>query len=113
MEGFPDATQNKRHEGYDDKSVRIKLKWDAFYNDLERKLEEANDTERSEIRKKLAQIQEQIAILEKKVKSTGLEPKDYLARHILVGSSPERSPDMMEFDTPYGDFEKLIDEIIG
>jgi len=94
-----------------EKIVEIKLKWDSFYDNLS-KLADKGEKGDKEAREKVIFLEKKKRELEEKIKQMGFTPENYLFWFILVGRTPDTSPDFMELDTPNGDIEKLINELM-
>jgi hypothetical protein len=94
------------------KIAELKSKRDIFYSGPLKDIEDHGEV-RHTTAKKISLLFEKSEKLKKKIESMNLKPHDFLFWHILAGSTPDVSPDFMELDTPDGDIEKLINELMA
>lgn len=85
---------------------------EEMVQEAKKKIESIFDTPPENLREIVEERQNRMAKLEKELREKGIEPRDYLYWHILIGSTPSDEFDKSApLDTPDGDIEKLINEL--
>lgn len=100
----------KLEETRQEKVGRIRQKIDSFYDKIGFEADAEEDGGKA--KKRMELIAERNLELEKKIKQIGLNPDDYLLWHMLIGSSAHLGAVNRELDTPDGDIERQIDELM-